>query len=241
MSKQLKYKFKKTLKNAEFVHADLEYHKELLPEAQNLFNEEIARVVDELSDDDRKKMNEILEERVKLQQEQIIQNAKKKQDRAEEEESQAEDSSDTALTKFEGEIDDSENIREKPEREKTGQLRKLFHKIAEQTHPDKVQANGLSNAEATRREKIFKRALNAYNNDNWYILYSIGVSLDIPMNNISQEHIEWVEEDIRQTLAEISVIGSLLAWVWYVGNDDTKERTIRDYFYQVCGGHPQSL
>ena len=241
MSKQLKYKFKKTLKNAEFVHADLEYHKELLPEAQNLFNEEIARVVDELPDEDRKKMNEILEERIKLQQEQIIQNAKKKQDRAEEEESQAEYCGSTALTKFEGEIDDSEDVREKPERKKTGQLRKLFHKIAEQTHPDKVQANGFSNTEVIRREKIFKRALDAYNNDNWYILYSIGVSLDILMNDVSQEHIDWVEEDIRQTLAEISGIGSLLAWAWYVGDDATKGRAVRDYFYQVCGTELQSL
>ena len=33
MSKQLKFKFKKTLKKAEFVHADLEYHQELSQEA----------------------------------------------------------------------------------------------------------------------------------------------------------------------------------------------------------------
>ena len=45
MSKQLKYKLKKTLKNAEFVHADLEYHQELLPDAENLFNAEIKKLL----------------------------------------------------------------------------------------------------------------------------------------------------------------------------------------------------
>jgi hypothetical protein len=41
MSKQLKLKFKKTLKKAEFVHAGLEYHQQLISEAKSLFGDEI--------------------------------------------------------------------------------------------------------------------------------------------------------------------------------------------------------
>jgi len=37
MPKQLRLKFKKILKQAEFVHADLEYHEQLVPEAKQLF------------------------------------------------------------------------------------------------------------------------------------------------------------------------------------------------------------
>ena len=39
MSKRTKLKFKKMLKKAEFVHADLEYHEELMVDAKVEFNE----------------------------------------------------------------------------------------------------------------------------------------------------------------------------------------------------------
>ena len=39
MSKRTKLKFKKMLKKAEFVHADLEYHEELVSEARAGFND----------------------------------------------------------------------------------------------------------------------------------------------------------------------------------------------------------
>ena len=53
MSKQLKLKFKKTLKKAEFVHADLEYHQQLIFEAKSLFTDEIRRLLGLLSDEQR--------------------------------------------------------------------------------------------------------------------------------------------------------------------------------------------
>ena len=47
MSKRIQLKFKKMLKKAEFVHADLEYHEELVFEAKADFNEAfLVRVSD---------------------------------------------------------------------------------------------------------------------------------------------------------------------------------------------------
>ena len=45
MSKQLKLKFKKILKKAYFMNADLEYHQEMSSEAKNLFNEEVQSLI----------------------------------------------------------------------------------------------------------------------------------------------------------------------------------------------------
>ncbi len=45
MSKRIALKFKKMLKKAEFVHADLEYHEELFGDAKIEFNEEFLNVV----------------------------------------------------------------------------------------------------------------------------------------------------------------------------------------------------
>ena len=64
MSKQLKFKFKKTLKKAEFVHADLEYHEELLPEAKNLFVEEIDRCIKTLPPEDQQKLKTIRDQKM---------------------------------------------------------------------------------------------------------------------------------------------------------------------------------
>ena len=58
MSKQVKLKFKKLLKNAEFVYADLEYHEELLPDAKQGFFEAAQKVLDTLPDHIQKEIND---------------------------------------------------------------------------------------------------------------------------------------------------------------------------------------
>ena len=80
MSKQLKYKLKKTLKNAEFVHADLEYHQELLPDAENLFNAEIKKVIDDLPDETRDILNKALEKRLQQRHDELIEQANKRKE-----------------------------------------------------------------------------------------------------------------------------------------------------------------
>ena len=49
MSKRIKLKFKKMLKKAEFVHADLEYHEELVFEAKADFNEAFLERIQKMS------------------------------------------------------------------------------------------------------------------------------------------------------------------------------------------------
>ena len=58
MSKQVDLKFKKLLKNAEFVHADLEYHEEMLPEAKQEFFKTVNEIYQQLSAEDRKKIDD---------------------------------------------------------------------------------------------------------------------------------------------------------------------------------------
>ena len=49
MSKRTQLKFKKLLKKAEFVNADLEYHEELLDDAKLEFNEEFTNIINSFS------------------------------------------------------------------------------------------------------------------------------------------------------------------------------------------------
>ena len=64
MSKQVKLKFKKLLKKAEFVHADLEYHEELFPEAQKGFFVVVNEILSTIPDDERARMDDIRSQRL---------------------------------------------------------------------------------------------------------------------------------------------------------------------------------
>jgi hypothetical protein len=226
MSKQLKFKFKKTLKKAEFVHADLEYHEELLPEAKNLFVEEIDRCIKTLPSGDQQKLKTIRDQKMTAGAPHIAGNEPK----INYEEDLPSYNGCTALvtTDLEYEADPQE----KSEKAKTIELKKLFHKIAEHTHPDKVAANGFSEREVRRLERVFKKALDAYTNDNWYLLYAIALSLDLEAPDPDDYHVIWVEDDIRTTLGSIAQISNVIAWIWYTGNESTKELAIKDFFQQ---------
>jgi len=80
MSKQLKYKLKKTLKNAEFVHADLEYHQELFAEAKVEFNEEVTRLLKKLPPEEQVRLQEIVERKISEEIAQRMGSAAKKEE-----------------------------------------------------------------------------------------------------------------------------------------------------------------
>jgi len=232
MSKQLKYRFKKTLKKADFVHADLEYHKELIPEAQKLFFDTIAELIAVLPEEDQEQLKKIDQHKQEMFQQHILENINKQKEAAVIEESRDVEEGGTLVPT---DIEVIENPQEQVEKRKLIELKKLFHRIAEQTHPDKMGASGFSHQEIQRLEKVFKKALSAYHENNWYILYSIAIDLGLEIGGLDQEHIDWVEDDIRNTLSEISQIGRLLAWIWYTGDPGVRGAALKDYFQQIYG------
>ena len=232
MSKQLKLKFKKILKEAEFTQADLEYHEELLPEAKQLFGEEISKIIAALSPEDQN----LIKESDRIRQEAFQKELEKRMaesGRAVEEEDPCETTSlvvgDFDIEEEEGDIEDETA----KVTSKMGELKKMFYRIAERTHPDKLAAKGYSEEESSRLEKVFKLAKTAYSNENWYQLYSIGLTLGIPLPEPSKENIKWVKEDIRTTLGTISKIAILIVWVWYTGDDAAKFQSLQCHFKQV--------
>jgi DnaJ-domain-containing protein 1 len=227
MSKRLKFKFKKTLKKAEFVQADLEYHKELLPEAKNLFIEEIERYLQKLSSEDQQKLRTIREQKAPPTNSKSV-------------EEEPETSCETDPPPYSGctalvttDIEYEADPQEKSEKLKTIELKKLFHKIAEQTHPDKVAASGFSPQEVRRLERVFKKALDAYTNNNWYLLYAIALNLELETPELGDYHVAWVEDDIRRTLGSIARISNMISWIWYTGDKGIKELAIKDFFRQI--------
>jgi len=233
MSKQLKFRFKKTLKKADFVHADLEYHKELISEAKKLFSETIEDLFSQLSEEDRERLKKISKQKQEIFEQQILKSINKQKEDIPEKEISLPENDAGPLVPTDIEVVDEPE--EQSEKRKLAELKKLFHRIAEQTHPDKVGARGFSDKEVRRLEKVFKKALTAYNENNWYILYSIALDLGLEIGAISQEHIDWVEEDIRKTLSAITQVSCLISWIWYVGDEQSRNVALKDYFQQMYG------
>jgi hypothetical protein len=233
MSKQVRLKFKKLLKKAEFVHADLEYHEELISEAKREFFAKVEEIINKLSPEDKKKINEAKKKRMA---ERIKQDGIKN---ATEEEDEVNGLPDNETMLCSEDVSDTEEDSEHDARGgpgiKSSTLKNLFHDIAELSHPDKTEARGLAPHEVKKLEKIFKAAQIAYKDGNWYLLYIIALDLDIEVEDPTEDHIEWVEEGVQDTLSKISQISNLVVWAWYGGNGLTKFLAIKNYFQQSFG------
>jgi hypothetical protein len=241
MSKRIELKFKKMLKKADFVHADLEYHEELVHEAKRDFNEAFMDQVNSMSRLQKRHwkrhVKQIQDERAKK----LLEEAEAAQ---EQEEQEADEDAGTGVGPANKEtfIDgitgeerylNPDEIGEINVDDKKGVIKKLYRRIAGETHPDKLIAAGVSPLEINKKTKLFKKAKEAYERDNWYTIYSIALELGISPGDISDQQIEWIEEDIKLTLGRISKIGQLFVWVWYVAEEEQKEHIMRQYFKQV--------
>ncbi len=240
MSKRIKLKFKKMLKKAEFVHADLDYHEELLTDAKVEFNEAFLERLNSMSRREKKHwkrhVNKLNDQRAK----ELLREAQQSAEEDEEQESDLEGGAlaqskevfiDTATGREFSLLDDEDA--DDDEDDKLGVIKKLYRKIASATHPDKLIASDLSPSEISRKEKAFIRAKEAYERENWYSLYSVASDLGITPDDIEEKHIEWVEDDIRLTMGRISRIGQLFTWVWYVSDEEQRKQIIDQYLKQV--------
>ncbi len=226
MSKQVKLKFKKMLKKAEFVHADLEYHEELLPDAKQEFFAEAQKILDNLPPE--------VQEQIKNKRDQKIIDDSTGDD---EEAVDAEEDSDTTdLVPSEMEADeDPEHDELDPPVGKETDLKKLYRRIAAETHPDKSTAKGLGEAGIKIAVNIFKRAKEAYKAKNWYVLYSIALDLGLDVDDPKKEHLDWLKEDIQSGESKVKHLSQLIVWVWYTGDEESKRFALQNYFEQVYG------
>ena len=224
MSK-IQYKYRRTIKKAEFVHADLEYHKEVVEEAKSEFKDAIAKLVGRLHPDDREKIKEN-DKKLKAQKQSKnpLGIAAPSNECFELIPSSTKDSDEGGPTQL----------------IKSKELKTLFHRIAEETHPDKVRANGFSEKEISKRTRIFKSANEAFKEGNWYVLHSIAGDLGISIPPPTEQLIKWIEDDISEVEKKIAIIKNLTAWHWYVGNARAKRLALNHFFVRVYGfNHPE--
>ncbi len=232
MSKQLKYQLKKTIKEAEFVHADLEYHEEVGAEAAVAFKERIHELFSALPRDVRDKLEHSHLMRITAEAA-----ARKDLDESEDDEAMSgaiEGSTDLIPTDIEPEEPTEEEKEIDEIKMKGSELKKLFRRIAAISHPDKLAASGVSKGEVEKMEKIFKRARAAFDRENWFILYTLAVELGMDLDEESESHLHWIQQDIKNTLRIIQGLADRTYWHWFMGEtEESKNRALRHYFLQI--------
>ena len=211
--------------------AELEVHDELIGEAKNEFSQEVANTINALTPE-QKKLIEEHNRKEKLELEKRLKEAAAAAD-AEQEEPEEEPEEETAVAESDHDVEAEEAP--EPTDNKAEELKRLYRKVAAVSHPDKAKASGVSDREADRLEKIFIEAKQAHDKGNWFLLYSLALDLDLDVDNPTPEHLDWLEEDIRQTMVAVSAYQNVLAWMWYNGNDQTKQVALANFFEQVYG------
>ena len=225
---KLKFKYQRTIKKAEFIHADLTYHEEVAKLAKNDFQDAIAILLAKVPPEVREKRETKKPSNSHFE---IC-------DNQDIEEAPTNDS--FALIPAPDQEETKEVQEAIKKRKKTTELKTLFRRIAEETHPDRVRASGFSEKEVARKTRIFKKAKEAFNTNDWYVLHSIAIDLELPLPNPTDEQIEWMEEDIAAIQQRINLIQDLTAWHWYHGNDLQKKAALNHYFMHVYNfSHPE--
>ena len=121
----------------------------------------------------------------------------------------------------EGEPNDDGNEQEKESRVKNKDLKKLYRKIAEKTHPDKVGND--------EKSDLFSEAATAYSENDLATLLKIASSLNIEILDLSAESIILLEENIENLKNRIDNKKKTTAWAWHnCKSNEEKNRVIKN-------------
>lgn len=105
------------------------------------------------------------------------------------------------------------------------QTKEIFRKVAKVTHPDV--------AKSAIDEKRFLDAKSALDGKDWFSMYEIGAHLGIEIEDVSEKHLEWLEQEISMTEAIIKGIVTTFEWV-YSNEGANKQQLLTTYCMLTC-------
>lgn len=119
--------------------------------------------------------------------------------------------------------------------------KKLYRKIAKETHPDKYDQLDASDEEKQNLHDIFKRAAEAYEADDVPEMIRLALALDIDVQDFGldeDEVVVYIDKAIQKTQQELDQMSESFVWMWgtTVGNVEIRVRLLDAYLRQT--GHP---
>lgn len=125
---------------------------------------------------------------------------------------------------FTQEIDEEKvrNTKEEQKKDKAPkekELIKLYHRIANKTHPDKLINKDITSKEKTNLETLYKEATVASAEHNYDDLVDIANKLGFD-DVLESEH--YLTKSINKLNHKLEFLKSTYAWVWYHSKDEVK-------------------
>ena len=119
--------------------------------------------------------------------------------------------------------------------------KKLYRKIAKETHPDRYDQLDISESEKESLHGIFKRAAEAYEVDDVPEMLRLALVLDIDVEDMGLDESEvltFVEKAIVKTQTELEKMAESFVWMWGTtkGQVELRVRLLDAYLRQT--GHP---
>jgi hypothetical protein len=108
------------------------------------------------------------------------------------------------------------------------ELKKLYRKIVQETHPDKVSALGLGQKEVDRRSKLYKRVIEAFKKSEEDVLVEAALDLDIDTGLDETRVAESLRKRATILEKEIKAIKGSVEWYWVHASEEDKIRVIKE-------------
>ena len=122
----------------------------------------------------------------------------------------------------------------KPELSKDGideqELKKLFRKIAEVTHPDKLAH--MKEEEQEFRDGLFEKAKKACEELNWHELSVLAQTLKLSIPTLTESHIKMLECNSALLTKKIEALKCTYAWQWYQCHDPEERNKFMHAYVQ---------
>ena len=104
-------------------------------------------------------------------------------------------------------------------------VKKLYKKIAVETHPDKLEKMEISEIERLRREDIFKKAAECLQQGDFDTILNFAYDLDIEVDIETEDEARVIKSSIIKLKQKINEMKELVAWNWGELAGDKCERT----------------
>ena len=103
-------------------------------------------------------------------------------------------------------------------------IKLLFKKIATKTHPDKFAKAGKE--EKKRKTKLFLKAREAADANQWFILLEIAKELDIKLPKLDDEQCDLLDQELKNAKISIKDIEDTYAWIFFNEKNEIRRQLL---------------
>jgi len=107
-----------------------------------------------------------------------------------------------------------------------GWAKKLFHKIALKSHPDKILKIDDEHERKFLKE-TYSRASDLYESENYIDLLEVAFDLNLNLDFVSDEQLDKIKKRIKEKRSIVSDMRSSFYWIWSQSTFDQQEEMLK--------------